>query len=242
MPPSVLYSVYDQTKINPEMTVTTRLIDTIQLGPFMETLLPITFFSPIDSAWDRVLGTLEVERVLKNMMFDLLWFDDYFLDMDGQTITSTNGNEWAIQVFEDPSLPPLLYAPEETPVRVYFSNVGETNKGLTNCTWLIGPNRTNILALTGVIHHTDCLFLDVDYPMVDVNAPTFAPIPPGTPRPTSVANNDEFIGITIVPLVPTQAPVLTPAPFSLSGAPNVGWYVGMALTACTMLLATLLTN
>jgi hypothetical protein len=226
--------VYDQTKTNPEMTVTTRLIDTIQLGPFMETLLPITFFSPIDSAWDRVLETLEIEVVLKNMMFGLLWFDDYFLDMDGETITSTNGKEWAIQVFEDPSLPPLLYAPEETPIRVYFSNT-DGPAGLTNCSWLPGPNSTNILALTGVIHHTDCLFLDENYTMVDVNAPTFAPIPAGTPGPTSIAV------LSTAPLFPTPspAPFVTPMPFVISAAVQPGSYFAIALSTGAMLLAAL---
>lgn len=205
------------------MTVTTRLIDVIKLGPYMDQELPLTFFSPIDSAWNRVVPTLDIENVLKNMIFTAdtsltgakrLLFTDSFLGMDGQTITSVNGKVWKIQVIEDPSLPPMQYAPDVTPIRAYFSNT-DGPAGLTNCSWIPGPNTTNILALNGVIHEVDCLFLGQgqDFPMVAANAPTFAPIPAGTPGPTSYAV------ISSAPLSPSNPPV--PSPFGLPpGAPG----------------------
>ncbi|CAB9502787.1 expressed unknown protein [Seminavis robusta] len=175
LPPSVLYTIYDQTQQNPDMTTVTRLIDTVQLGVFIDNLLPVTFFSAVNSAWDIIIPSLEIEDVLKNMMFELLWFDDYLADMDGQQITSVNGKKWNVQVFDDPDGEPLHYDPERSPVRIYISNA-DGPEGLTNCTFMYGPNRTNILARTGVIHHMDCLLLDYNYSKVDQEAPTFAPV------------------------------------------------------------------
>jgi len=196
LPPSVKYTIYDQTQQNSDMSTVTRLIDTVQLGVFMDNLLPLTFFSAVDSAWDIAIPTLEIEDVLKNMMFELLWFDDTLADMDGETLVSTNKKEWLIQVVEDPEAEPLLYAPERTPVRIYFSNV-DGPEGLTNCTFIPGPNRTNILARTGVIHHIDCLFLDYNYSKVDPNQPTFAPL---TSAPSGVSG-DEFFTFTSPPAI-----------------------------------------
>ena len=232
LPPSVLYTVYDQTQQNLEMTTVTRLIDTVQLGVFIDNLLPVTFFSAVNSAWDVIIPTLEIEDVLKNMIFELLWFDDYLADMDGQTLTSTNKKQWRIQVFDDPDGDLLLYAPERTPVKIYFSNV-DGPEGLTNCTFIPGPNRTNILARTGVIHHIDCLFLDYNYTKVDPNAPTYAPItfPP-------VAGPGKFAALTSAPQVTTPAPVFqADATPPTSAARPCGESFPRALTAVAAFVA-----
>jgi len=208
LPPSVLYTVYDQTQQNYDMTTVTRLIDTVQLGVFIDNLLPLTFFSAVNSAWDVIIPSLEVEDVLKNMMFELLWFDDKLATMDGEQLTSTNGKKWNIEVVPNPGGEPFLYAANMTPAIIYFSNA-DGPEGLTKCSFIPGPNRTNILARTGVIHHIDCLFLDFNYTKSDKNAPTFAPIP----RTASPAAGPLTSGaLTSQPIFGTPAPVFTTAP------------------------------
>ena len=206
LPPSVLYTVYDQTQQNMEMTTVTRLIDTVKLGVFIDNLLPVTFFSAVNEAWDVIIPVLEIEDVIKNMVFELLWFDDMLADMHGEFLTSTNGKKWNIEVYDDPDGAPLLYAQNRTAPKIYFTNA-EGPAGLTNCSFIPGPNRTNILARTGVIHHIDCLFLDFNYTKEDPNAPTFAPIAAAAPSPPT-----PFASFTSVPLVPTPAPVFTVPP------------------------------
>lgn len=231
LPPSVKYTVYDQTQQNPEMTTVTRFIDTVKLGVFIDNLLPVTFFSATNVAWDRSIPTLEIEDVLKNMIFELLWFDDMLANMDGETLKSTNGKEWLIQVIEDPDGEPLLYQQNRTAPKIYFSNV-EGPPGLTNCSFIPGPNRTNILARTGVIHHIDCLFLDYNYTMVDPNAPTVAPLTFAPQAPTP------FAAFTNQPLVQTPAPVFTvpPAPSPSSAS---SWMFSRVLVAVIVVAAAL---
>ena len=215
LPPSVLYTVYDQTQQNPEMTTVTNLIDTVKLGVFIDKLLPVTFFSATNEAWNRVIPTLEIEDVLKNMIFELLWFDDDLADMDGKQLTSTNGKKWNIEVYPNPDGEPLLYRWNQTAPFIYFSNA-DGPEGLTNCTFIPGPNRTNILARTGVIHHIDCLFLDFNYTIVE-NPPTFAPLTfaPVAPTPAIVMTPDNR------PFVETPAPVFTVPPESTPSSSTV---------------------
>ena len=212
LPPSVKYTVYEQTQQNPEMTTVTNFIDTVKMGVFIDNLLPVTFFSATNEAWDRSIPTLEIEDVLKNMIFELLWFDDMLADMDGQTLTSTNGKEWLIEVVEDPNGEPLLYAQNRTAPKIYFKNV-EGPPGLTRCGFVPGPNRTNILARTGVIHHIDCLFLDFNYTYVDPNAPTVAPLTFAPQAPTP------FAAFTNQPLPATNPPGNPPV-FTVPPAPS----------------------
>ena len=239
LPPSVLYTVYDQTQQNLDMSTVTRLIDTVQLGVFLDNLLPMTFFSAVNSAWDIIVPTLEIEDVLKNMMFELLWFDDTLAKMDGEILISANKKEWLIQVFEDPEGAPFLYDDKMSPKKIYFSNVGGP-PGLTNCSFIPGPNRTNILARTGVIHHIDCLFLDFNYTKVDPLAPTFAPLTFG---PTA-GGPVPFAAFTSMPQVDTPAPVFTAVPDATSGArANSGetWLLVKMLVAAAALGAVVFT-
>ena len=187
------------------MTTVTRLIDTVQLGVFIDNLLPVTFFSAVNTAWDVIIPTLEIEDVLKNMVFELLWFDDILAGMHGQQLTSANGKKWNIEVVEDPNGEPFLYAPNITPAKIYISNA-EGPPGLTNCSFIPGPNRTNILARTGVIHHIDCLLLDYNYTKVDPNAPTWAPITVTAPPD---AGPLQYGVITNQPIFPTPPPVFS---------------------------------
>lgn len=205
LPPSVKYTVYDQTQQNDDMTTVTTLIDTVQLGVFIDNLLPVTFFSAINSAWDVIIPTLEIEDVLKNMIFELLWFDDKLAQMDGEQLTSANGKKWNIQVVEDPNGEPFLYAPNMTPAKIYFTNA-DGPEGLTNCSFIPGPNRTNVLARTGVIHHIDCLFLDYNYTKTDRNAPTWAPVA-RTAAPNTAPLT--YGVITNQPIFPTPPPVFS---------------------------------
>jgi hypothetical protein len=185
----------------------TRLIDTVQLGVFIDNLLPVTFFSAVNSAWDNIeIPTLEIEDVIKSSFFDGLWFDDQLATMDGEVITSVNGKTWQVQVFEDPGVEPLLYSPNSPPVKIYLSNTNGP-EGLTNCTFLPGQNTANILARNGIIHQIDCLLLDINYTKVPPNAPTYAPIalddPLGAPSPGGI--------LTTAPIFPTTPPVSAPA-------------------------------
>lgn len=209
LPPSVLYTVYDQTEQNPEMSAVTNLIDTVKLGVFIDNLLPVTFFSAVNAAWDVLIPTLEIEDVLKNMIFELLWFDDELADMHGDSLKSANGKVWNIEVYDNPNGAPLLYRQNQTAPFIYFSNA-EGPAGLTNCSFIPGPNRTNILARTGVIHHIDCLFLDYNYTKAPPLSPTFAPLtkPPAAPTPSAV--------FTTMPQNPTEAPVFTLYPVASS--------------------------
>jgi hypothetical protein len=208
LPPSVLYTIYDQTKQNQDMTTATRLIDTIQLGVFMDNLLPMTFFSAVNSAWDVIIPQLQIEDVLKNMMFDWLWFDDFLADRaleEVAQIESVNGKSWNVQAFPCPECDIFHYAPHREPMKIYISNAAGP-PGLTNCSFIPGPNRTNILARTGVIHHIDCLLLDFNYTKVDRYAPTFAPVQLTAPP---AAGPLTFGVITTQPIFPTEAPVFT---------------------------------
>ena len=127
------------------MTTLTQLVDTVQLGVFLDNLLPATLFAPGNEALATVsIPTLQIEDVLKNMIFELLWFDDSLVDLDGETLTSTSGKEWLIQVMDDPGGELLRYVPERTiPVKIVISNT-EGLPGLTNCTVRPGFERTNI--------------------------------------------------------------------------------------------------
>ncbi|CAB9506727.1 expressed unknown protein [Seminavis robusta] len=222
LPPSVLYTIYDQTQMHPEMTTVTRLIDTVQMGPFIDNLLPVTFFSAVNSAWDVIIPQLQIEDVIKSMTFELLWFDDYLAEKDGEQLTSTNGKKWNIQVFPDPDGDPLLYAPEEPPVKIYISNA-DGPEGLTNCTFVPGANRTNILARTGVIHHIDCLLLYFNYTKVDKNAPTFAPVTLTQPPEAGPA---KYGVITTAPVFPTPPPVFTTQPVTADSAAGLSQGLG----------------
>lgn len=214
LPPSVKYTIYDQTQQNPEMTTVTRLIDTVQLGVFIDNLLPVTWFSAVNTAWDVIIPTLEIEDVLKNFAFELLWFDDIIAQMHGKQLTSTNGKKWNIEVYEDPENGQLFqYAPNMTAKNIWISNA-EGPEGLTNCTFMRGPNRTNILARTGVIHHLDCLLLDFNYTKTDRNAPTWAPVPI-TAAPN--AGPLQYGVLTSQPVFPTPPPVFSTAPAASPG-------------------------
>jgi hypothetical protein len=201
----VKYTIYDQTQQNPEMTTVTRLIDTVQLGVFIDNLLPVTFFSAVNTAWDVVIPTLDIEDVLKNFVFELLWWDDRLAGMHGEQITSANGKKWNIEAYDDPDGEIFLYAPNATPKKIWISNA-EGPPGLTNCSFIPGPNRTNILARTGVIHHIDCLLLDFNYTKTDRNAPTWAPVPI-TAAPN--AGPLTYGVITSQPVFPTNPPVFS---------------------------------
>lgn len=221
------------------MSTVTRLIDTVQLGVFLDNLLPMTFFSAVNSAWDVIIPTLEIEDVLKNMMFELLYFDDTLAKMDGQQLVSTNKKKWLIQVFEDPEGEPFLYDANMTSKKIYFSNV-DGPAGLTNCSFIPGPNRTNILARTGVIHHIDCLFLDFNYTKVDPLAPTFAPLTFG---PTA-GGPVPFAAFTSMPQVDTPAPVFTAVPDATSGGKSHSgetWLFAKMLTAAAAVVTVVFT-
>ncbi|CAB9510298.1 Transforming growth factor, beta-induced, 68kDa [Seminavis robusta] len=193
LPPSILLTVYDQIQQNPQTSTATRLFDAAQFGEFIDSLLPMTLFAPVNSAWDVIIPFLEIPDVLKNFMFQLLWFDDYLADMDGENITSANGKKWNIQVIDDPNGHALSYAPERNPVKIYISNA-EGPKGLTNCSVVPGPKQTNILARTGIIHYIDCLFLDFNYTRVDPLAPTFAPVTVNPP-PAFTTSPETFTSV-----------------------------------------------
>ena len=103
----------------------------------------------------ELYGTMEIEDVLKNMIFEALLFDDSLAEMDGQDIMSTNGKVWRMHVFDDPNGLSLQYAAQRQSVTIHFSNAGRT-EGPTNCTLLPGPGRRNILARKGLLHHVNC--------------------------------------------------------------------------------------
>lgn len=173
--PSIEDTVYDLTQENEEMSTVTSLIDIVQLEGYVNNTIPLTFFSPVNFAWDAIIPTLELEDVVKNHLFEQLWFDDLLAGMDGEQITSANGKTWNIQVIEKPEPSSVQSKQMQVGPVIYFSNANGP-EGLTNCTFAPGPNRTNILAKNGIIHHIDCLFLDLNYTRVDRNAPTWAPV------------------------------------------------------------------
>lgn len=170
----------------------TVLVDVAKLGVFMDNLLPVTLLAVTNiECLCLPIPNLEIEGFLKNMTFELLWFDDALADLDGETLTSTSNNEWAIQVVEDPTGVPLRYTHDRMPVKIFISNA-DGPLGLVNCSIVPGFNRTNILTNTGVIHRVDCLFPDIEL------SPTLAPTLARSPAPTT-SNSDA--GGSLVPTV-----------------------------------------
>jgi len=205
---SALYSIYDFTAQNPDMSIVKNYMDFLVLEPFIENLSPITFFSPPNFAWNYTIPQLEIEDVLKNHLFRGLWFDDVLMGMDGEYLQSTNGKLWLVTVVND---------------TVYIGNSPVSNPGLTNATFLPGPNSTNILARTGVIHQVDSVFLDYPYPSIDgsisfpngpINVGPSVLTPTGgqpAPAPTSTPPSSGtiyFVGIGTTVLVTTMLGLL----------------------------------
>ena len=216
LPPSVLYTINDRIAQNAELTTLQGFIDTVKLGVFIDNLLPVTVIAPLDSAWEnRIVPVLEIEDVLKNHIFELLWFDDQLAELDGETLASVNGKEWTIQVFDDPAAEPLRYAPEEPPVKIYISNT-EGPEGLTNCSIVPGSQRTNILGRTGIMHHVDCLLLDSE-----INADDSVSV---AEMPATSPSNDA--APTMIPsVVPSEAPsTLSAEPEASIGTVCEEWF------------------
>lgn len=142
-PFSITHDVYDiANELREQYTIQVLLIDTVFLRADIKRLLPLTaFFAPNEEWKNKIIEVDQIgEGVLKNMLFENLWWCDRLRENVGERIESLNGQTWTISL-NDADMPCFETA----------GNLGDVTRAcITKC---------DILARNGIVHELDTVLL-----------------------------------------------------------------------------------
>lgn len=142
LPMSMRYTTYDWAKYNANFSTQVTLIDTVNLGPDMKRLLPITTLYAPDSTWANLkIELTEISTsVLENMVFKSLLWCDTLRAMKGQYAESHNQKYWSITV-NKANMPCFQFRD---------SKANTMQSCITEC---------DILSRNGIVHEIDTVLL-----------------------------------------------------------------------------------